>query len=766
MTESLEQYLSVLNEEQLAAVKHEGSPLLILAGAGSGKTRVITTKIAYLIGEKNIEPWKILAVTFTKKAANEMRERAISLDERASEAQIRTFHSFGSWFLRKFAKEAGLEDNFTVYDDGDMETIVKKAVPELSSKEARIAAHQISLAKDYCLFPEDDLSIIGSEFDLNDIYKKYQTRLRATGNADFGDLIMLPVRIMEEHPEIADYIHSRFSVIMVDEYQDSNIAQFKLLQKLSGVEEGSSTYVCVVGDDDQSIYHFRGAEVQNILSFEKKFPGTQIIRLERNYRSTGKILHAADLVVKKNVNRLGKTLVADRGDGKQPVLAFLSDQNAEALFCGNMISQSVEAGARYSDWAILYRTNAQSLNFEKEFLHKKIPYVVVGSLKFYEREEIKDALSYIALTANPRDEISFRRVVNKPARGLGEKTQDKILENAVEWQTDGTPLYSNLIEACRTAAPNLSKKAREGAEAFCKIFAELDCFLEEADKEENNGLHLSDFIERVIKASGLDEYHKASDEIEGTQRLMNLEELVNSAIPYECSLEGLTEFLDAINLDRTLELSQKEKSDDAVTLITLHNTKGLEYKKVVITGLEEGIFPRMDKAGADLEEERRLFYVGITRARDELYVTSCASRYMYGSLQFMRPSPFIKEGAAAFNAIGQVPFSFKKAAAEERFAGVGKRIEGSEFDSRAVGAGAFAGAGGTASGEAELSEEDAELLEKYKKGTKVYHDDYGYGVVQKCYMNEGEVVAELQFENGGRKKFLPKYQRKSLDIIK
>ena len=750
MTESLEKYLSVLNEQQLEAVKHEGSPLLILAGAGSGKTRVITTKIAYLIGEKNIEPWKILAVTFTKKAANEMRERAVSLDERAAEAQIRTFHSFGSWFLRKYAKQAGLEDNFTVYDDGDMETIVKKAVPELSTKEAKIAAHQISLAKDYCLFPEDDLSCIGSEFDLNDIYKKYQARLRATGNADFGDLIMLPVRVMDENPEIADYIHSRFSVIMVDEYQDSNIAQFKLLQKLSGVQEGSSTYVCVVGDDDQSIYHFRGAEVQNILSFEKRFPGTQIIRLERNYRSTGKILHAADLVVSKNVNRLGKTLVADRGDGKQPVLAFLTDQNTEAVFCGNMISQSVEAGGKYSDWAVLYRTNAQSLNFEKEFLHKKIPYVVVGSLKFYEREEIKDALSYIALCANPRDEISFRRVVNKPSRGLGEKTQDKILENAVEWLPDGTPVYSNLIEACRTAAPSLSKKAREGAESFCKIFSELDGFLQPEDSSKNEGLHLSDFIERVIKVSALDEYHKASDEIEGTQRLLNLEELVNSAIPYECSLEGLTEFLDAINLDRTLELSQDEKSDDAVTLITLHNTKGLEYKKVVITGLEEGIFPRMDKAGADLEEERRLFYVGITRARDELYVTSCASRYMYGSVQFMRPSPFIKEGAQAFNLIGQVPFSFKKAAAEERFAGVGRRIEGSQFDAAS----------------SSLSEEDAELLEKYKKGTKVYHDDYGYGVISKCSINEGEVLAEIQFENGGRKKFLPKFQRKSLEIIK
>ena len=755
MTETLEKYLSVLNEQQLAAVKHEGSPLLILAGAGSGKTRVITTKIAYLIGEKNIEPWAILAVTFTKKAANEMRERAVAMDERAASAQIRTFHSFGSWFLRKYAEQAGLDPNFTVYDDGDMETIVKKAVPSLSTKEAKIAAHQISLAKDYCLFPEDDLSCIGSEFDLNDIYKKYQARLRATGNADFGDLIMLPVRVMDEHPEIADYIHSRFKVVMVDEYQDSNIAQYKLLQKLSGYGDGAaecSNYVCVVGDDDQSIYHFRGAEVENILSFPKKFPGTEIIRLERNYRSTAKILHAADLVVSKNQNRLGKTLVADRGEGSQPVLAFLDSQNSEATFCADMIAKSVMGKDKYSDWAILYRTNAQSLNFEKEFLHRKIPYVVVGSLKFYEREEIKDALAYIALCANPRDEISFRRVVNKPSRGLGEKTQDKIMENAVEFAADGTPLYSNLVEACRSSAPNLSKKAREGAEAFCKIFSELDGFLKSSDEEvESSELHLSDFIERVIKTSGLDEYHKASDEIEGTQRLANLEELVNSAVPYECTLEGLTEFLDAINLDRTLELSEGEVADDAVTLITIHNTKGLEYNNVIITGLEEGIFPRIDKTGAELEEERRLFYVAITRARNELFVTSAASRYMYGSLQFMRPSPFISEASSAFTMIGQVPFSFKKSAAQERFAGIGKHIEGSQFDVR--------------SSEPVSAEEEA-VLKKYKKGTKIFHDDYGYGVIQKCELKEGEVVAIIQFENGAKKKFLPKYQRKSLDVIK
>ncbi|MCR5253478.1 MAG: ATP-dependent helicase [Treponema sp.] len=755
MTETLEKYLSVLNEQQLAAVKHEGSPLLILAGAGSGKTRVITTKIAYLIGEKNIEPWTILAVTFTKKAANEMRERAVAMDERAASAQIRTFHSFGSWFLRKYAEQAGLDPNFTVYDDGDMETIVKKAVPSLSTKEAKIAAHQISLAKDYCLFPEDDLSCIGSEFDLNEIYKKYQERLRATGNADFGDLIMLPVRVMDEHPEIADYIHSRFKVIMVDEYQDSNIAQYKLLQKLSGYGDGASecsNYVCVVGDDDQSIYHFRGAEVENILSFPKKFPGTEIIRLERNYRSTAKILHAADVVVSKNQNRLGKTLIADRGEGSQPVLAFLDSQNSEATFCADMIAKSVMGKDKYSDWAILYRTNAQSLNFEKEFLHRKIPYVVVGSLKFYEREEIKDALAYIALCANPRDEISFRRVVNKPSRGLGEKTQDKIMENAVEFAADGTPIYSNLVEACRNSAPNLSKKAREGAEAFCKIFSELDGFLKSSEGEgDSSELHLSDFIERVIKTSGLDEYHKASDEIEGTQRLANLEELVNSAVPYECTLEGLTEFLDAINLDRTLELSEGEVADDAVTLITIHNTKGLEYNNVIITGLEEGIFPRIDKTGAELEEERRLFYVAITRARNQLFVTSAASRYMYGSLQFMRPSPFISEASSAFTMIGQIPFSFKKSAAQERFAGIGKHIEGSQFDVH--------------SSEPVSAEEEA-VLKKYKKGTKIYHDDYGYGVIQKCELKEGEVVAIIQFENGAKKKFLPKYQRKSLDIIK
>lgn len=722
--DKLEQYLSVLNEEQNKAVIHEGSPLLILAGAGSGKTRVITTKIAYLIGRRDINPYSILSVTFTKKAANEMRERAVAMESRAEKAQIRTFHSFGSWFLRKYYDAAGVEQSFTVYDDEDMAILIRKAVPSLSQKESRIAAHQIALAKDYCLGPEDDLGLIASEFDLPDIYSKYQKRLRSTGNVDFGDLIMLPVLVMDNNAGLAAEIHSRFEVIMVDEYQDSNIAQYKLLQKISGVKEGYNNYVCVVGDDDQSIYKFRGAEVQNILSFSKQFPGTQIIRLERNYRSTAKILEAAGMVVNNNQDRLGKTLIADRGEGKMPVLAYLPDQNSEVSFCSELITKAVAAGGKYSDWAILYRTNAQSLGFEKDFLHKHIPYVVVGSLKFYEREEIKDTLAYLALCANPKDEISFRRIINKPARGIGEKTQDKILECALV-----NAEYTNLLDTCSKLVSEFSKKAAQGAKDFLDMFEALKKSFDKTKK-------LSDFIEAVIKKSGLDEYHKASDEIEGTQRIANLQELINSAVPYECSLEGLVAFLDAINLDRSLELQSEENAGDAVTLITLHNTKGLEYNRVIITGLEQGVFPRENKVGADLEEERRLFYVGITRAKDELYVTSTSQRMLYGSLQFMRPSIFLEESEEAFKVIGNKISQSSYGYGGYWGYGGGSRSTGSKTNSR------------------------------WATGTKLYHDDYGYGVVVASREENGELVIEVQFETGSRKKFLPAYQKNSLQIIK
>ena len=753
------EYLESLNPEQTEAVTHSGSPLLILAGAGSGKTRVITTKIAYLIQHENVQPWSILAVTFTKKAANEMKERAINLEPLAEQAQIKTFHSFGAWFLRRYAEEAGLDPNFTVYDDDDSASLIMKAVPGMTKKQANLAAHKISLCKDYCLTPDDNLSEFDKDGKLSEIYSAYEQRLRATGNADFGDLIMRPVQIIEKNETIRNQMRYRFRVIMVDEYQDSNVAQFRLLQALSGVKENSGTYVCVVGDDDQSIYKFRGAEVQNILQFPNLFPGTKIIRLERNYRSTGKILAAADAVVSNNTDRLGKTLVAARGEGSLPVLVFLENQDKEAAFCAQLIQKAVETqNAHYSDFAVLYRTNAQSLGLETEFLHKKIPYAVVGSLKFYEREEIKDALGYLSLLVNPRDELAFARIVNKPVRGVGEKSQEKIVSLA--YSSVGTLVENlNLLDAAENCAGTLTKKAKEGLKDFCSIMKKLQGELDEKSKDlpddfqvdllaekavsvgsadsasalkndEKDFERLSVFIQRVIEESGLDEYHKSQDEIDGTSRVQNLQELVNSAISYPFSRRGLLDFLDSIELDRSLA-EQNDESADAVTLITLHNTKGLEFNRVIITGLENGIFPREEKVGDELEEERRLFYVGITRAKNELYITSCAMRRLYGRIQPMMPSRFLLEAGDVFKVMGRIPLSFSNSFGEEK----------------------------------ELSPK-AELLEKWKKGVRLYNDDYGYGQIVKSDADSGEVVIEVQFENGDRKKFMPEYQGKKLDIIK
>ena len=729
------EYLESLNPEQTSAVIHSSSPLLILAGAGSGKTRVITTKIAYLIQHEHIEPWQILAVTFTKKAANEMKERAVALEPKAADAQIKTFHSFGAWFLRRYAEVAGLDPKFTVYDDDDSATLLQKVMPALTKKQANQKAHEIALCKDYCLGPDDDLSIVDKDGDLNEVYRAYQKRLTSTGNVDFGDLIMLPVKILESDERIRSQMNYRFKVVMVDEYQDSNVAQFKLLKALTNVtEDNSGTYVCVVGDDDQSIYKFRGAEVQNILQFPEYFKGTEVIRLERNYRSTSKVLSCADAVVSQNQDRLGKTLIAERGDGKEPVLVFLENQDREAEFCAQIIKQSVEAGAHYSDFAVLYRTNAQSLGFETEFLHKKIPYAVVGSLKFFDREEIKDTLSYLSLFVNHRDEIAFSRIVNKPARGIGAKTQEKIIEYV--HQNDGLLLdTTDLFSVLKENKVQLTKKAADGAKEFVDLFENLENYLSQNSREEKDNEHnLSQFLQKVVEDSGLVELHKFQDEMDGTQRVLNLQELVNSGVQYSLSIEGLLEFLDEIELNRSLA-SQAEETPDAVTLITLHNTKGLEFNRVIITGLENGIFPREDKWGDELEEERRLFYVGITRARDELYITSCALRRLYGHTQPMMPSRFLVEAGDTLKAIGAIPRSFKRA--------VGETFEQEE----------------------ELSPK-AELLKKWAKGVNVYHDDYGYGQIYSSNLDGGEVVIEVQFENGGKKKFLPEYQGNRLDIIK
>jgi DNA helicase-2/ATP-dependent DNA helicase PcrA len=747
-------YLETLNPEQRQAVLHEGRSLLILAGAGSGKTRVITTKIAYLVRDRGLDPRSILAVTFTNKAAREMAERARLIDERAGEAMLRTFHSFGAGFLRRHGSQGGLDPGLVIYDDDDSTALLGTIMENASKAEVKEIAHSIARAKDYFLTPQDpELDLINYRKDFRDIYARYEERLRQIGNVDFGDLIKKPVEILRDLPEVARRFRDRFRVILVDEYQDSNIAQFELLKELAGPE----TYVCVVGDDDQSIYRFRGAEVKNILEFPDRFPGTDIIRLERNYRSTVPILKVASSVVDNNRDRLGKELRAERGNGKTPVLAFLPDQDEEAVFCANLIerSQGKEPRAAYSDWAILYRTNAQSLGFETEFLRRRVPYRVVGTLKFYEREEIKDALALLSFLVNPRDEVAFRRVVNKPSRGVGAATVDRILgEASLGGMADGTgegAADGDLAAAAQRLLSSLPAKAQSGITAFLAVMdagrRTLAGTVEKKDekkpeKAKHEGLRagegLSLCVVQLVMDAGIAEYHISHDEVSGNQRLSNLQELANAASLYPAAMEGLLEFLEHIELDRSLEEERKEDKDktpDRVTLITYHNTKGLEFRRVIMTGLEQGVFPRDDKEWEDLEEERRLFYVGATRAMDELYLSSCAVRRMYGRTSPMEPSLFLREiDKASLRVIGTVPYGFAKNPAPQKAPSPGT-------------AGTFSSDG------------------RWKVGCRLFHDDYGYGGVAQIRETEEGPVILARFDTGKELRFLSLHQSSRITKI-
>ncbi|HUX39860.1 MAG TPA: UvrD-helicase domain-containing protein [Rectinemataceae bacterium] len=787
-------WLDSLNPEQLEAVRHEGSPLLILAGAGSGKTRVITTKIAWLVRERGFEPESILAVTFTNKAAKEMRDRAAAIEPECSRSTIRTFHSFGAWFLRRNAKAVsgpggavpGLDSDFTIYDDDDQTTLLHGLLPRNTRSECRAFVEAISRAKDFGFEVDSPaLDKVSSDPGFRRIYAMYEERLRATGNVDFGDLIRLPSRILREDPAIARRTRQRFRVVLVDEYQDSNVAQFELLRLLAGYvgsegsaadgrDAGPSAYVCVVGDDDQSIYRFRGAEVRNILSFPEVFPNTKVVRLERNYRSWQSILNVAGAVVAHNEGRLGKTLRAVRPGGSKPRLALLEDQDREVAYCLRVAEDARRKGRRWNDIAILYRTNAQSLGFEKEFAHRGVPYRIVGALRFYEREEVKDVLAWLALLANPRDEVAYKRVVNKPARGIGDTSVDLILRAA--------GAGGNLLRASQEEGPSLKGKARTGIAEFSRIAFSLAAILPAPEpastQREEDGprgaeaaraeaslkmpkepppRHLGELVDRLVKESGLLDYHRGQDEIAGTQKVANLDELVNAASLYPLSRAGLADFLETVELDRSLAAADGEGAIDAVTLITMHNTKGLEFPLVMVTGLEQGLFPRDNEEGEDLEEQRRLFYVACTRAKDELHLTACRLRRMRGRLFETLPSRFL----------GEIPMELL-----DPVGGGGWRGGAS-----AAGAGAFAGAGrlggGGAAGKAAFGKDAAAFSkqapasaggkggDEWRVGTAVYHDDYGPGVVAqvKPTPSSGPLLV-VRFETGKEAKFFPAFTAK------
>ena len=682
-------YLEKLNPKQYEAVVNQGQPLLILAGAGSGKTRVITSKIAYLVEHCGALPSSILAVTFTNKAAGEMRDRVAKFlgytgDMKSYELpMIRTFHSFGAWILRRNSEYAGLSPNFSIYDDSDMVSLLKSLEKSGSKRDIKLYANMISRAKDFGLTPDDDLTQVTFDPDFPAIYKAYQEKLDSIGNVDFGDLILKTVELLKNNREIRERLSHKFQVILVDEYQDSNIAQFEMLKLLAG--DGRS--LTVVGDDDQSIYKFRGAEVQNIIGFPEYFSGTKVIKLEQNYRSTAPILNLASAVVDKTKGRLGKTLWTARKGGQKPVLAYFNTAQEEAEYCASLVARdNVET-------AILYRTNAQSRLFESVFTRLNIPYRIVGSLRFYEREEIKDTLAWMAFLVNPKDQVSFQRIINKPARGIGKATVDKILA------ADGEDIAARL----KTYVAGTKGKSKAGLEEFLEAYNQLAALLAQPDE------NLSGLIDGILESSDLKEYYRDEDREEGTFKVDNLNELVNAASEFPAGLEGITQFLENIELD-----SGAAQTDEnaRVTLITMHNTKGLEFDRVIITGLEDELFPGRGSDDADeIEEERRIFYVSITRARDQLYMTSCRQRMIWGRSQFCSPSRFLDE------------------------------IPPQLLDIR--GGGHTKGRTGTG----------------YRIGDYIYRDDYGVGVVVKSWIEAGEPVVVVRFETGQYARFLTNYTK-------
>lgn len=631
---SLDSLMAQLNDEQRRAVEINDGALLVFAGAGSGKTRVITTKIAYAIEKLGIEPWRILAVTFTNKACKEMKDRVSSYvgEEKASQVMIRTFHSFGVWLLRKYGTKVGLDPNFKIYDDDDSVSLLAQYYPNANRKELSEAVKKISVLKDRMQKPNP------LDRNMMDYYFKYEEALSRTGNVDFSDMILKSIKLLSENPDVKEYVHNRFRMILVDEYQDSNTAQFLLLKQIVG----PSTFICAVGDDDQSIYRFRGAEVKNILDFPKVFEGTKKVFLGRNYRCTQSILAAANDVISRNETRVKKDLVAANKGGMKPQLFYVNGGYDEAAKVIEILKKAaVNDPKAYERSAVLYRTNSQSKDFEDRFMMNAIPYHIVGSLRFYDREEVRDCIALVSLIANPRDSVAFQRMVNKPARKVGDASIEKILA----YSQNNPMMGGDIMYAARNASADGIVKgvASTGLSQFLTAY--------DACKAQFGVLPNGELLQNMLSSFGLLEYYTKRDKDEHNdvnKRTDNLNQLVNMlAMPEFCDgQDGINAFLEFASLDSSSLGSQTEgASNEGVTLITMHNTKGLEYDRVFMVGMEDEIFPgrRDDRTNDDVEEERRICYVAMTRARRELYLSCASMRMKWGSMQYETPSMFLNE---------------------------------------------------------------------------------------------------------------------------
>ena len=631
-----------LNDMQQKAVYHTEGPLLILAGAGSGKTRVLTHRIAYLIGEKGVNPWNILAITFTNKAAQEMRERVDQIvGNDGGSVWVSTFHSTCVRILRRYIDRLGYDNNFTIYDTDDQKTLMKDVCRRLDvdtkqyKERALLAA--ISHAKDELLTPDDMERNAGGDFRekrIAEIYREYQVSLRRNNALDFDDLIVKTVELFQKCGEVLEYWQDRFRYIMVDEYQDTNTAQFKFVSLLASRYEN----LCVVGDDDQSIYKFRGANIGNILGFERVFPGAKVIRLEQNYRSTQNILNAANEVIANNAERKPKRLWTENPEGdKIHFRQFMNGFEEAEYVVGDIAKGRREGRFQYRDCAVLYRTNAQSRLFEEKCLLANIPYKIVGGVNFYARKEIKDLLSYMKTVDNAADDLAVKRILNVPKRGIGATTITRVQDYADSMQMSFYEALQNAGEI-----PSIGRAASK-IEGFVSFIQSL--------KSKAQAYTVEEILEEIIDLTGYVDELKAEDTEESRARIENIDELISKTVSYQDlrSAEGgeasLSGFLEEIAL--IADIDTVDPGQDYVLLMTLHSAKGLEFPNVYLAGMEDGIFPGsmsvFSADPSDMEEERRLCYVGITRAMKELTLTSARQRMIRGETQYNRVSRFVRE---------------------------------------------------------------------------------------------------------------------------
>lgn len=627
-------YTEGMNERQKEAVLTTEGALLVLAGAGSGKTRVLTHRIAYLVKELGISPYSILTLTFTNKAANEMKDRIRSLiGEKANDLWAGTFHSVCVRMLRMNIEKIGYDSNFVIYDTTDQKTLIKDCIKEknLNDKMFDPASilNFISSQKDKMISPEMHLREFGGDYkerQMGELYALYQKKLKMNNALDFDDLIGKTIELLRDNEDVLEYYQNKFQYVLVDEYQDTNKAQYMLIKLLSGKHNN----ICVVGDADQSIYKFRGADIRNILDFEKDYPDSKTIMLEQNYRSTKNILKAANSVIENNTDRKPKALWTDNTQGNCINLFNSNNEHGEADFIVSKINE-FKTDKSLNDFAILYRTNAQSRVLEESLIKAKIPYKIVGGLKFYDRKEIKDIVAYLRAIQNPVDNISIKRIINTPKRGIGKTTLDKVELLSVERNES---MYSTLLDA--DTIPGLSQRAITKLKDFVSLLGKFMAMKEL--------LSVKELIENVIETIGYVKQLEIEDTIEARGRIENIEEFLSVAIDYESSADesNLEDFLANILLVSDIN---NEELDETITLMTLHSAKGLEFPIVFMTGMEEGLFPSSRSVTDDiqLEEERRLCYVGITRAEEELFMTYASMRMLYGKTNYNSPSRFLRE---------------------------------------------------------------------------------------------------------------------------